>query len=79
MPVSWKSADGTGDVESLIEDSNAYYPHAFSPDGTALIFEDNSAGRDIGMLSLEGERTSTVLLDDDFLNAAPPPDRRRML
>ena len=80
-PLSWKAADGTGEVVTLLESPNNQFPQAFSPDGTALIFEDrNSPGRDLGMLSLEGERISTLLLETEFSerNAALSPDGRWM-
>ncbi len=76
-PLSWKAADGTGEVETLVESSSSQFPQAFSPDGTALVFEDrNSAGASLGMLSLEGERISTLLLETAFWerNAALSPD-----
>jgi len=79
-PLSWKAADGTGEVETLVESSSRQYPQAFSPDGTALIFEDRNSDYDLGMLSLDGERTSTLLLETKFgeRNAALSPDGRWM-
>ncbi len=79
-PISWKRADGTGDVERLDENLNRY-PLAFSPDGTGLVFQDwgsATAGGGLGMLTLEGDRTSTVLLDDEFTerDATLSPDGR---
>jgi len=77
-PLSWKAADGTGEVETLVE-SSRQMPMAFSPDGTALVFNDwNSSGFDLGLLSLEGERTSTLLMETEFTerNAALSPDGR---
>ncbi len=72
----WRAADGTGEVEPLVEDSTERFPNSFSPDGTALVFQDQQ--RDLGILSLEGERTSTLLLDTEFAerNAALSPDGR---
>ena len=78
-PLSWKAADGTGEVEALVESSKAQYPQAFSPDGRALVFEDrNTGGANLGILSLEGERISTPLLETEFdeQNAALSPDGR---
>jgi serine/threonine-protein kinase len=80
-PLSWKAADGTGEVETLVESSSNLFPQAFSPDGTTLVFNDrNSPGWDLAMLSLEGERISTLLLKTEFLerNAALSPDGRWM-
>ena len=76
VPLSWKSADGTGELEPLVEKGDRQYPNAFSPDGTVLVFEDRSSGFDLGMLSLEGERASTPLLNTEFTerNASLSPD-----
>ena len=78
--MSWKAADGTGEVEPLVENPINHAPLAFSPDGTVLVFEDRRLGRDLAMLSLEGERTSTLLLNTEFTerNAALSPDGRWM-
>ncbi len=81
VPLSWKAADGTGEVETLVESPSNQFPQAFSPDGTALVFEDRtSPAWDLGMLSLEGERISTLLLETEFrkANAALSPDGRWM-
>ena len=74
----WKAADGTGEVELLVENSSNQWPQAFSPDGTVLVFEDWGSGGDLGMLSLEGERVSTPLLNTEFSerNATLSPDGR---
>ena len=79
-PLSWKAADGTGEVKTLVESSSNQYPQAFSPDGTALVFEDRNSGHDLGLQSLEGERISTLLLETEFMerNAALSPDGRWM-
>ena len=68
----WKAADGTGQVERLKE--GAARPYAWAADGR-LIFEQT---QDIGMLTMEGERTVEMLLDAEFLEAEPAlsPDGR---
>ena len=68
----WKAADGTGQVERLKE--GAARPYAWAADGR-LIFEQ--AG-DIGVLTMEGERTVEMLLDAEFTEAEPAlsPDGR---
>ena len=45
--MSWKAADGTGEVEPLVENSINLRPSAFSPDGTVMVFEDPNLVLDI--------------------------------
>ena len=60
-PLSWKAADGTGAVEPLVErDGRNRRPQAFSSDGSVLVFEDFEQ-RDFGVLSLEGDRSPSIL------------------
>ena len=68
----WKAADGTGQVERLKE--GRARPQAWAADGR-LIFEQ--AG-DIGVLTMEGERTVEMLLDAEFRETEPAlsPDGR---
>ena len=70
--VFWKAADGTGQVERL-KDGLAR-PYAWAADGR-LIFDQ--AG-DIGMLTMEGERTEEMLLNAEFAETDPAlsPDGR---
>ena len=77
-PLSWKRVDGTGEVETL-SDEPQRFPQAFSPDGTTIVFMDGTGGSQrLGMLTLEGDRTSTLLLNDAFsaTNATLSPDGR---
>ena len=71
--VFWQAADGTGQVERL-KDGMAL-PYAWAADGR-LIFEQGP--EDIGMLTMEGERTEEMLLNAEFAEAAPAlsPDGR---
>ena len=68
----WKAADGTGQVERLAD--GLARPYAWAADGR-LIFEQ---GQDIGVLTMEGERTVEMLLDADFSVGEPAlsPDGR---
>ena len=68
----WKAADGTGQVERLKD--GAARPYAWAADGR-LIFEQ---GFDIGVLTMEGERTVEMLLDAEFGETEPAlsPDGR---
>lgn len=77
IPLSWKAADGTGEVEPLGE-MIGQFPQAFTPDGTTVVLEQRGGGYDIGMLSVDGERTSMILLDTEFAerNAALSRDGR---
>jgi eukaryotic-like serine/threonine-protein kinase len=54
----WQAADGTGAVERLTESQNAQFSGAFSPDGTRLVFreETTATGEDLLVLALEGRR-----------------------
>ena len=78
-PLSWKHADGSGEVETLSDDP-VRLPQAFSADGTTLIFRDRLPGSEdaVGMLTLEGDRSSTILLDEGFTerSAVLSPDGR---
>ena len=79
-PLAWKRSDGTGDVE-LLDEGEGRSPSAFSPDGTILVFQDFqnvNGGQGLGVLTLEGNRTSTLVIDEEFLerDAALSPDGR---
>ena len=68
----WKAADGTGQVERLKE--GLARPYAWAADGR-LIFQQ---AQDIGVLTMEGERTVEMLLDAEFTEVDPAlsPDGR---
>jgi len=76
-PLSWKRADGIGAVEGL-DDAAGRVPQAFSPDGTTLVFVDQNTegGTGVGVLTLEGDRTATLVIDGEFSerNGALSPD-----
>ncbi len=56
----WVRADGTGDVERLLDNKDEQIPFSFSPDGKFLAFGQLSAGTnwDIWTLPLEGDERS---------------------
>jgi eukaryotic-like serine/threonine-protein kinase len=58
----WQAADGTGAIERLTENSNnQQFPGSFSPDGTRLVFreETTTTGADLMVLALEGGRRTS--------------------
>ncbi len=78
--VFWKAADGTGPVERLTESASLLMPQTFSPDGTQLVFRENSAasgpGVNLGVRSMDADGTSESLLATEFneMNAEISPD-----
>ena len=69
----WKAADGTGQVERVKE--GLARPYAWAADGR-LLFEE---AREIGVLTMEGERTVDMLIDDADFSVGEPalsPDGR---
>jgi serine/threonine-protein kinase len=76
----WQAADGTGPVERLTESPNAQFPTSFSPDGTRLVFRDQTpdGASDIGVLALEGEPRATPLMQTAYAEWNPElsPDGR---
>jgi serine/threonine-protein kinase len=78
--LHWKAADGTGAAEQLAESPNRNFPHSISSDGKQLVFREIPAGgrSDLRLFSLEGERSSKVLLATEFseYNGEVSPDGR---
>ena len=74
----WKAADGTGEVEPIVESPGNQRPEAFSQDGSVLVFQDLSSGRHLGMVSLDGQAGSPLLWNSESFeyNAAISPDGR---
>ena len=63
-----KAADGRGDVERLltIDGGNVLYSTSWSPDGNTMVFSYRSQGGfDIALLSMDGDRPWTPLLDSE--------------
>ena len=56
--IFWQAADGTGAVERLTESPNNQFPSSVSPDGTRLLFreETSATGDDLMVLTLEEGR-----------------------
>ena len=62
-----QSADGTGDIEHLvtIEGSSGIGAGNWSPDESLLVFGRIGGGNDIGVMTMEGERSWAPLLQTD--------------
>jgi serine/threonine-protein kinase len=79
--IYWQAADGSGAPEQLAAIPNvAILPHAFSPDGTQLLFTSVAVPRDINVVKLEGERKAETLFQTSFSEYNPEisPDGRWM-
>jgi serine/threonine protein kinase len=79
----WRAADGTGAVEKLCSDQDRLLmPWSISGDGKYLLIMELLAltHADIGMLSMEGDRTHKLLLQSEYAQAQPTisPDGRWM-
>ena len=78
--IFWKAADGTGRVERLTEQEQAYFraPQGFHPDGKRLVFRQKSRETfdDIGMISIGGDGTEEWISKTEFreTRAAISPD-----
>jgi serine/threonine-protein kinase len=60
-----KAVDGTGTVDRLTTSAAAQVPYSWSADGRTLVFQQKSAdpfGSEVYVLSLDGEPTTTPLL-----------------
>ncbi|MHC4171450.1 MAG: protein kinase domain-containing protein [Planctomycetota bacterium] len=78
--IFWRPADGSGPAEQITRSENGLWPHSWSPDGQILAFAEvkPDGNIDIGLLSLEGEPTTRVLLDSPSSEDYPAisPDGR---
>ena len=63
----WRAADGTGEVEQLLEDAEPVGPASWTADGRLLFTRLG----DIGVLDVEGDRTAEMLLDGVFPALSP--------
>jgi len=65
--VFWKSADGTGEAESLLTREHRQWPSGWSPDGNWLAISElhPETGRDIWMLPVQGDRSPSPFLITD--------------
>jgi Tol biopolymer transport system component len=73
-------ADGSGEPQLLLSGPNDKFATCWSPDGTVLIYDEDTPGSvgDIKLLSIEGDRTPQSFLETPFeeSNARFSPDGR---
>jgi serine/threonine-protein kinase len=76
----WKASDGSGLPEPLLINEHTKYPGSFSPNGEFLAFVDvdPTNGRDIWLLSIQGERKAKPFRRTQFDEWEPKfsPDGR---
>jgi eukaryotic-like serine/threonine-protein kinase len=76
----WQAADGTGTAEQLTMSSNNQFATGIIPDGTAVVFDEQTPTmrRDMLQLALDGTRRVTPLLQTNFdeRNGIVSPDGR---
>lgn len=70
--INIKAASGLGDAETVLR-SGANFPHSWSPDGRYIIFlrRGLKSRFDMYALSLEGERTESLLLNSPANEQTP--------
>ena len=80
LNLFWKAADGMGRVERLTTSPNNQEPSFFSSDSKSLVFWEGNpeTSWDIGVLSMDGEPASKLLLQTQFNEGRPviSPDGR---
>jgi serine/threonine-protein kinase len=55
----WQSADGSGSVERLLQSTNPQFSSALSPDGTRLVFRQDTATRDLMVVAMDAAPRQT--------------------
>jgi serine/threonine-protein kinase len=58
----WQAADGTGAAEALTESTNVQFGSSISPDGSTLVFEQQTGTSDLYVVALGGDRRVSPLL-----------------
>ena len=72
LDLYWQKHDGSGDVELLASDPGSLFPSSISADGLQVLFVNlNHESADIGVVSIEGERTQQLILTDSFNEIRP--------
>ena len=75
----WQAADNTGTVERLTQSSNVQWPYSISPDGTRLVFEEQTSSPDLLALTLDKDRRAQPLVQSQMYseeNGEISPDGR---
>jgi len=66
MDIYGKAADGTGSAEPVHESPNILFPDAISPDGSQLVFSENTMSEShLGSIPLDG--SSSAALTDEVM------------
>jgi serine/threonine protein kinase/Tol biopolymer transport system component len=80
LNLFWKQADGSGADERLTTSGQPQAPHSWSPNSHSLVFVEQSptTGRDIWMLSTDGDLKSRAILQSPSNETGPAlsPDGR---
>ena len=80
--IYWKAADDTGKAEQIASmKGGRIWPTSLSNDGNTLFlgqYDAEAGGQNIGMLSMEGDRTPKLLLQEEYTESDPQisPDGR---
>ncbi|HKY99340.1 MAG TPA: protein kinase [Gemmatimonadaceae bacterium] len=66
--IWWRSADQSDNETSLLnDDKEDYYEGVITPDGKWLVYQSDTAGADIGALSLAGDKKKTGIVASQFV------------
>ena len=77
LNLFWRPADGTGTDERLAPSEQPQAPHAWSAATNSLVFVESSptTGRDIWMVSTDGDRKPRAILQSSFNETGPTVSR----
>ena len=68
--IQWAPADGSGEVETLIQSNHPIVPEAFSRDGTQLVFREDSPNPSLFVVELAEEGSRMPFLDTEASESA---------
>jgi serine/threonine-protein kinase len=77
LNLFWRPADGTGTDERLVPSANPQAPHAWSAATRSLFFVESSpsTGRDIWVVSTDGDRKARAILESPSNETGPAVSR----